>query len=314
MRKLLIVLIIIISMVPSQSKAQTDLDAIMMEKKQFCVGPMYSHSSWKNYWEGTLKRNNANLGTVSSKMYSLMGAYGVSSKLNVLFNVPYITTNASAGTLHGMKGVQDLSVFIKYLPYEKQWGPGTFSAYAIGGASIPLTNYVADFMPLAIGLHSKTVSARLMVDYQVKHLFFTGSATYVWRDNVKIDRTSYYTTEIHLTNEVEMPNANSLNFRGGYRSSKLIAEAVVNKSTTLGGFDITRNNMPFLSNRMNATVVGVNVKYVLTKNHNLSVVGGGNTTVAGRNVGQASTYYGSIFYVIDFTHKTKSVNKSGKTN
>jgi hypothetical protein len=34
--------------------AQTDMDAIMMGKKRFCVGTIYSNSSWKNYWEGTL--------------------------------------------------------------------------------------------------------------------------------------------------------------------------------------------------------------------------------------------------------------------
>ncbi len=53
--------------------AQTDIDAIMMEKNAFCVGPMYSYSSWKNYWEGTLKRDNLNLGKVSTQMFGLMG-------------------------------------------------------------------------------------------------------------------------------------------------------------------------------------------------------------------------------------------------
>lgn len=48
--------------------AQTDIDAIMMEKNAFCVGPMYSYSSWKNYWEGTLKRDNLNNGTISTQM------------------------------------------------------------------------------------------------------------------------------------------------------------------------------------------------------------------------------------------------------
>ena len=51
------------------ASAQTDMDAIMMEKNAFCVGPMYAYSSWKNYWEGTLKRDNQNLGTVSTQMY-----------------------------------------------------------------------------------------------------------------------------------------------------------------------------------------------------------------------------------------------------
>ncbi len=298
--------------------AQTDIDAIMMEKKQLCLGPMYSYSSWKNYWEGMLKRNNANMGTLSTQSYSLMGAYGITGKLNVLFSAPYIKTNASAGTLHGMKGVQDLSLYIKWMPIEKELGPGTFSLYTIGGVSFPLTNYVVDFLPLSIGLHSKTASARLMLDYQVGNIFATASATYVARDNIKIDRTAYYTTESHLTNEVEMPNASNYNFRAGYRSSKLIAEAVLNKWTTLGGFDITRNNMPFPSNRMNATTLGANFKYVVTASHNLSLIGGGNTTISGRNMGQATTFYGGIFYILDFNKKesTKSTTKPepAKTN
>src|SRR3954471_24877271 len=89
--------------------AQTDIDAIMMEKNALCIGPMYSYSSWKNYWEGNLKRENRNLGTVSTQMIGLMGDYGVTKRLNVLFGAPYVITKASAGTLHGMKGLQDLS-------------------------------------------------------------------------------------------------------------------------------------------------------------------------------------------------------------
>ncbi len=297
--------------------AQTDMDAIMMEKKQLCIGPMYSESSWKNYWEGTLKRNNENLGTVSTKMYSVMGAYGVTGKLNLLFGVPYVKTKASAGTLHGMEGIQDLSLFIKWMPIEKGLGPGTFSLYTIGGISFPLTNYVADFLPLSIGLRSKTASGRLMADYQIGSIFTTASYTYVFRDNIKIDRTSYYTTEGHITNEVEMPNASNLNLRAGYRSSKLIAEAVFNKWTTLGGFDITRNNMPFPSNRMNLTTIGFNGKYVVSKDHTLALVGGANTAIAGRNMGQATSFNIGIFYVLDFnrTVKEKSIDtKSTKTN
>lgn len=302
------------SVAPLVSYAQTDMDAIMMEKKQLCIGPMYSHSSWKNYWEGNLKRNNSNLGTVTTETFSLMGAYGISKKLNILFNAPYIKTKASAGTLHSMKGVQDLSLYVKWMPLEKELGPGTLSVYTIGGVSVPLTNYVADFLPLSIGLQSKTASARLMLDYQVGKIFVTGSATYVLRENIKIDRTAYYDTQLHLTNEVSMPDASNYNFRAGYRTSKLIAEAVVNKWTTLGGFDISKNNMPFPSNKMNATTIGANFKYVVTPNHNLSLVGGGNTTIAGRNVGQATTFYGSIFYILNFTGKTKSSNQSDKTN
>jgi Putative MetA-pathway of phenol degradation len=292
---------------------QTDIDAIMMEKNAFCVGPMYSHS-WKNYWEGTLKRDNLNLGRVSTNAYSVMGNYGLTRKLNLLFSIPYIRTKASAGTLKGMNGMQDLSLFGKWRFYQKRKGSGVLSVFGIAGVSLPVSNYVADYLPLSIGLKSKTASARIMGDYLMDKLFVTGSATYVFRSNMELDRNSYYTTELHLTNKVAMPDAMNFNFRAGYRSFRLIAEAVVNNWTTLGGFDITRNNMPFPSNRMNATTAGVNIKYVIPSVPQLSVVTGGNMTIAGRNMGQATTVYGSLFYVIDLSRKEKSTDQPSKMN
>ena len=295
--------------------AQTDMDAIMMGKNRLCIGPMYSYTSWKNYWEGELKRNNLNLGTVSTQTFSVMGNYGITSKLNLLFNVPYIKTKASAGTMQGMKGVQDLSLFVKWMPIEKEMLNGVISIYGIVGASVPLTNYVADYLPLSIGMRSKTASLRLMGDYQTGSFFITASGTYVLRDNIKIDRTAYYITEMHLTNEVYIPNGGNFNIRAGFRSDRLIAEAVLNSWKTFGGFDISRNNMPFPGNRMNATSIGANFKYVLpSKNHEVSLVAGGNTTVAGKNMGQSTTVYGSVFYVLDFTHKTKTTAAPAKTN
>lgn len=292
-------------LVPILVNAQTDIDALMMEKKQFCVGPMYSSSSWTNYWEGTLKRENLNLGTVSTQSYSIMGNYGISGKLNLLFGLPYVQTKASAGQLKGMSGVQDLSFFVKYMPIETDLGNGVFSAYAIGGISLPVTNYVADYLPLSIGLHSKTAMLRLMADYQTGSFFVTASGTYIARSNIKIDRTGYYTTESHLSNEVEMPDATSVNLRAGYRSEKLIAEAVFNNWTTQGGFDITRNNMPFPSNRMNLSTIGVNFKYVVFPKLDFSLVGGFNTAIDGRNMGSSTTWNAGIFYVLNFLGKEK---------
>ncbi|MFC0773870.1 hypothetical protein [Terrimonas alba] len=321
MKKLLIritamVLWLVISSRSHKSFAQTDIDAIMMEKNAFCVGPMYSYSSWKDYWEGTLKRENENIGKVSTQMYSVMGNYGINRKLNALFSVPYVKTKASAGTLHGMDGIQDLSLFLKWRPFQKKLGDGKLSLFGIAGVSFPLSDYVADFLPMSIGLRSKTASARVMADYEWSNLFATASATYVFRDNIKIDRDAYYTTEMHYSNEVEMPNAANYNFRAGFRNHRLIAEAVLNSWKTLGGFDITRNNMPFPSNNMDATQAGVNVKYVLPPLPQLSIVAGGMYTIAGRNVGQSTTVYGSIFYVFDLSKKTKakSPGQPAKTN
>lgn len=287
-------------------QAQTDEDAIMMTKNNLCVGGVYSHNSWDHYWEGTFKRNNQNIGTVSTQMFGLMGTYGVSKKLNVMVSAPYVWTHATAGTLHGMHGIQDLSLWLKWMGIEQNVGNGVLSVYALGGGSIPLTNYQADFLPLAIGLHSKTLSGRIMIDYQLGNFFVTGSGTYTYRSNIKIDRNSYYTTEMHYTNEVEMPDMFSANLRVGYRSERWIIEAVGSNMTTLGGFDIRKNDMPFPSNKMNATMAGAHAKYNFKAVTGLSLTGGGNYTLAGRNVGQATAFDIGVFYILDFSHKTKT--------
>ncbi|MBO9200085.1 MULTISPECIES: hypothetical protein [Niastella] len=285
------------------ASAQTDIDGIMMAKKNLCIGPMYGYSSWKNYWEGSLKRENLNLGTVSTQMYGVMGAYGVTHKLNILFSAPYVTTKASAGTLHGMKGFQDGSLWVKYQPIESKIGKGDLSLYGLAGVSAPLSNYVADYLPLSLGLRSKTLSLRAMGDYQIGKLFATLSGTYVFRDNIKIDRDAYYTTEMHYTNKVNMPNALSFNFRAGYRHNDIVAEAFLDNWTTLGGFDITRNNMPFPSNKMNATRLGANVKYHTRNLRWLQLVVNGNHVIAGRNVGQSTSINAGLFIVFDFLKK-----------
>ena len=301
----LVLLSVIMLAFMNVSQAQTDEDAIMMSKNNLCSGIMYAHSSWNNYWEGTFKRDNQNLGTVSSNMFAVMENFGVNRRLNIIANLPYIETKATAGTLHGMKGLQDLSAWVKWMPIEKDLKKGTISLYLLGGASLPVSNYVADFLPLSIGLHSKTLSGRVIVDYQLGNFFTTASATYTYRSNVTIDRTSYYTTSLIISNEVQMPDVMSENFRVGYRSSHLIAEAVLSNMKTLSGFDIRKNDMPFLSNQMNATTAGVNFKYTLQKISELAITGGANYTIAGRNVGQSTNLNIGVFYVVDFSPKKK---------
>jgi hypothetical protein len=86
----------------------------------------------------------------------------------------------------------------------------------------------------------------------------------------------------------------------------LIAEAVFDHWNTLGGFDITRNNMPFPSNEMDMSRIGFNFKYDMPFHPQLSITGNVMTTIVGRNVGQATGFNAGIFYVIDFTKKKKN--------
>ncbi|HZX57619.1 MAG TPA: hypothetical protein VFE54_02795, partial [Mucilaginibacter sp.] len=163
------------------ASAQMENDGIMIPKNYLCPGVMYSTSNWTNYWEGTFKRNNGNIGSVNSSMYSIMATYGIANNLIATISLPYVTTHASAGTLDGQKGLQDLSLNIKWKGLKYTSGKGTLALFASVTGSIPGSNYEADFLPLALGSHSKNFTGRAIIDYTYGKLFVTGSGAYMTR-------------------------------------------------------------------------------------------------------------------------------------
>ena len=286
------------------AQAQTDADALMIPKNYVCAAGVYTHSQWDHYWEGTFKRDAPNLGTVSSNSYMLGFVYGLTNKINVSIALPYVTTNATAGTLRGERNLQDVSAYVKWLAVKQEIGKGLLSFHAILSGSIPATNYEADYLPLSIGLHSKNIALRGLLNYQVNQFFVAGAAQYIRRGNITIDRNSYYNTEMHYTNEVKMPDVSNFLVSAGFRSLQFNAEAVLTRVTTLGGFDIRKNDMPFPSNKMNSTLAGVIFKYSFQKIAGLELTAGGNYVLKGRNVGQATTMYGGVYYIFN-TRKAK---------
>ncbi|MGZ9677368.1 hypothetical protein [Flavobacterium sp. GNP001] len=284
--------------------SQTETDGLFMSKNYFCFGIVYQHNSWNEYWEGDFKRENLNLGTVSSSSLAVMGNYGLTKKLNVLVSLPYVKTKASAGTLAGQEGVQDITLSLKHLTFKRKINRTAYTVYTVLGLSTPLSDYAADFLPLSIGAKSNTATLRLIADYQNKRFFTTFSAAYVKRASIEIDRNSYYTTKPYYTNRVDMPDVINVNYKIGYRTNTLIAEASLeNMVTQSGGFDITSNNMPFPSNTMNALRTGVFTKYSPKQNPRLSFLAGCNYTLNGRNVGQTTSIYGGLFYILNFNKK-----------
>ncbi len=292
------------------ASAQMENDGIMIPKNYLCPGVMYSTSDWTSYWEGTFKRTNANLGTVNSTMYSAMVTYGITNNLITTLSLPYVTTNASAGTLEGQKGLQDLSLNLKWKALKLESGKSKLALFVSVTGSIPASNYEANFLPLALGSHSKDFTARGLIDYNYGKLFVTASGAYMTRSNITIDQDSYYTTKLIYSNQVELPNMSDYNFRAGYRSKYFIAEAVADISTSLGGFDITKNNMPFPSNRMNMTTAGLNLRYRLKSFYALELTAGDDYVVAGRNVGQSNMVHAGLSYIFGLSKKeeTKGVN------
>ena len=271
--------------------AQMPHDAIYMNKNLVCGALIYGNSSWTNYWENTLKRDNPNIGRLTTQSMTAMLAYGIKKDLNLIAIVPFIKTDASQGNLLGQKGLQDASLFLK----AKSKSFHGITAHGVLGFSIPMTNYVPDFMPMSIGLGSKSFIVRGIISYNLpKNLYVNSSISYQARSMVKADRDAYLSGgKLYNTNQVPVPDAFDAALRFGYLKKDNQLELFAEHFSCTKGDDIRRNDMPFLTNDMTMSTVGIYGKYqpkALGVNAKVAYV------FDGQNVGQSTTYSLGILY------------------
>lgn len=286
---------------------QTLQDGIMLARGTLCTGVLYTHDSWDNYWEGSLQRVNGNIGTITTQSVSAMANYGITDRINVLADVPFVWTNANKGVLHGQSGFQDLGLGVKVNALRlriKQ--AGTLRAIALVSTTLPMTDYTPDLLPLSIGLNSKTLTGRGTVNYLGRQgLYVNAAAAYTFRGNVTLDRAYYYTNnQLYLSNEVAMPNVFDYSASVGYYHRDLKIVGNFTQQQTRGGGDIRRQDMPFVSNRMNFSAVGFEVQYPIPHLRDLQYWVAYRNVFDGRNVGQANTITTGVMYTFRRERRT----------
>ncbi len=290
MKKIFILLLSLLGFV--ELKAQMPHDAIYMNKKLACGALIYGNNSWTNYWENGLKRENLNIGKLTTQSATAMIAYGITRDINVIAMVPYVKTEASQGNLMGQQGFQDASVFVK----AKTKAYHGITAHGVVGFSVPVTNYVPDFMPMSIGLGAKTLLVRGILSYALpKHLYVNSSIAYQARSQVKADRDAYLAgSKLYQTNQVAVPDAFDAALRLGYLKKDNQLEVFAEHFSCTKGDDIRRNDMPFLTNDMTMTTVGMYGKY---QPKSIGVNARVAYVVDGQNVGQSTTVSIGLLYL-----------------
>lgn len=290
MKKIVVLLLCLVGFV--ELKAQMPHDAIYMNKKLACGALIYGNSSWTNYWENGLKRDNPNIGRLTTQSATAMIAYGITRDFNVMAMIPYVKTDASQGNLMGQEGLQDASVFVK-TKTKAYYG---ITAHVVVGFSVPVTNYVPDFMPMSIGLGAKTLVVRGILSYALpKHLYVNSSIAYQARSQVKADRDAYLAgSKLYQTNQVAVPDAFDAALRLGYLKKDNQLEVFAEHFSCTKGDDIRRNDMPFLTNDMTMTTVGMYGKY---QPKSIGVNARVAYVVDGQNVGQSTTVSIGLLYL-----------------
>jgi hypothetical protein len=282
--------------------AQTIEDAFMMRSGELQTGYLYSRDTWDRYWEGSLKRQNGNIGKITTETNVWVAKYGIADRLNVLAMVPYVWTQASQGVLHGIQGFQDLTLAAKWNFLDRPLTSyGSLRTFAVLSAGIPMTDYNPELLPLSIGLGSTRVSWRGTANFQSNPgWFIAGSTALSWRSQVQLDRPYYYTDdEFVMSDRVDMPNVYDVMASAGYYKGRAMMAVSYTQQRTLGGGDIRRQDMPFVSNRMNFSKGSAMLMYPLPKIRPLALELGVAHIFNGRNVGESTTLTAGLLYTFN---------------
>ena len=155
---------------------------------------------------------------------------------------------------------------------------------------------------MSIGSQSTRGAVRSILNFGTPEGFFlTGSAAYTWRGNVALDRVSYFTDgQMYLSDEVAMPDVFDYTVSAGYRKGPINVPITYAQQCTLGGGDIRRQDMPFVSNKMNLSRLEAVVMYALPMVKKMQVRLAANRVLTGRNVGQSTAFTAGLLYTFTF--------------
>ncbi|MDF1503643.1 hypothetical protein [Roseisolibacter sp. H3M3-2] len=281
---------------PGALPAQTVDDGVVLPARFGYAMVAYGVDRWDRYWEGTRLRDNANIGTLTTRTVGLGFGYGLTDRLTLVASLPYVRTEASDGVLQGQRGMQDLTVAVKLRALQGRTAGGTaFQALLTAGAAAPTTDYTPDFLPMSIGLASRRAMLRAAVRAEGRAGWFADAgAGHTWRSTVTLDRPAYFTDDrLVLSDEVAMPDVVDWSATAGWQARGLRVPVTLAGQRTLGGGDIRRQDMPFVSNRMDFTRVQAQAAYQIP-GVALDAFVGGSRVLAGRNVGRSSQLFAGV--------------------
>jgi hypothetical protein len=293
-RKLLLLLALLFLSGAGFSQSPADMEFV--PAGSICAGLGYDYNSWNKYWEGTVLKENGNVGTVSKQALFAGFNVGFADRLNVIIMLPYLITNVSQGTLNGQSGFQDISINLKGKYGEWTLGAGTFKLGGNLSFSTPVSGYLIDYAPLNLGSGTTNLSYRQLISYKLeKGIYFDGRATYTYRSNVNdINRGGFYYDEgeAYYSDEVKVPDVFDWTLAVGFSNNRLLTEASFTNYNTLGGSDIRVWEPGFPTNKANFSSVQGRFDYYFAIPKGLNFSARVGYTVAGRNVGQS--WYGNL--------------------
>ncbi len=241
-------------------------------KGKFAVAVSTTREKFDEFYLGEKKSSITirKLDKVITQSFNLYAAYGLTNKIDLIINIPYIITQSNQLTDNqkvGEKKFQNALLVIQRQLLKTNNKTGEFSVTGGLGFSTPLSNYATNLI-YSIGNQSSHINPSLLVQYKLANgLFVTGQGGY-----------SFRTTKV--------PDAVLSAAKIGYAGKLIYFEGWINNQTSISGIDIGGPGFTperFPETRVNSTNIGASIFIK-------GVTIGGGKRLAGRNAG-LSTWY-----------------------
>lgn len=241
-------------------------------KGKFAVAVSTTREKFDEFYLGDKKSSITirKLDKIITQSINLYAAYGLTNKIDLIMNIPYIITQSRRLTDNqkvGEKNLQNGALVIQMKLLQKKDSIGVFSVTGGLGFSTPLSNYATNLI-YSIGNQSSHINPSMLVQYKLANgLFINGQGGYSFRTN-------------------KVPDAVLTSAKIGYAGKLFYLEGWINNQTSTSGIDIGGPGFTperFPETRVNTTNIGASVFIA-------GVTLGGGKRVTGRNAGLPSYY------------------------
>ena len=284
-----IYLSLIISFNSLSVAAQSPVNGFMQGKGKGSAVISYYTENYIRAYEAPVNSGRQVNSKVKSQIVSAFTTFGLSKEVDLQINFPYASASGEVtkeisdniGPKNEKSGLQDISIYIKYNPFNFKLGKSDLSLLGAAGLSTPFGDYKIDEKyqsAVSIGSRSTQFTGVFLIHYKLNFgLFFTGSAGYSLRSN-------------------HVQNAAIVEFKSGFAGRRIYVDGYIGRqtsSTSKPSQNNINNLSAFSGSNPNYTRIGFNVYVPIIKK--IGIAGGLSNYLNGRSKGENGGY-GALIY------------------
>ncbi|WP_010182205.1 hypothetical protein [Aquimarina agarilytica] len=274
------------------------------DQGKLTIATSYTYKQSDDFWAGSNKRpgNPAGLGEITSDIFNLYAEYGITDKISIDVNIPYIKNTSGTGQKdpvlddNEISGVQDLNIFAKFKIFEKSGdGFGRFNLGFATGIGLPLSDYEGEGV-LSIGNEATSYNFDFIAQYELPMNLF-----------IELQGGS----SVRDSDEFNIPSTLSYGAKIGYFHKYFYVHAELDFQDSVDGLDI--GTPEFMAaggpailpeTEVDFTSLGFSAYVPIYKDH-WGVSAGYTTTLDGRNFSNESSFSFGVIYQNLFHKKTE---------